>query len=614
MPKEIKNYRPCFLTGNEYLSFPEILPLTGSINSINLLHLGACGLLEFRGSKGSPFLKPFLQIDGKEINLAGKLRWLYLDNWIPAFYMETDKLSLNGAVVAPPGYRGGVCVLCFRNRGEKAIRIKLGWRGSWGSFCRTVFQRQKLAVERRVFFNSWTGGLVLEARVGAPLAAVALAPSPGSVKIQEPRGRKDLFSYTAAAAFVVEAGKRKSITLYLAANLDGDGAATTLVDLKRWGSRRLFSLTRSWLQKHRIHLEVPRLNRVLNRNLFFNYFYALGRSIDTDKWVPVTSRSPRYYVSGAFWSRDALLWSFPGLLLLDKETSRQVLLEVFGRHLDRAGEHAHYINGVVLYPGFELDQLAAYFLAIKRYLDFTQDHSILRENVVKAGLKTLLNKIMERRDPVTGLFSTFLDPSDDPVKYPFLVYNNALIFCSLEFLSSLQERKLWAADDVDNPDLKALAAVLKEAIYRHGVVEGPFGPMFAWAVDGRGRFQLYDNPPGSLQLLPHYGFCREDDDIYLNTVKWIRSSYNPYFHRGEPFAETGSIHARNPWPLGAANDLLAKNEGAEEFFCRARLDNGFACETVHPAGGWATTGLAFASAAGFISYALWWRFSRKESP
>ncbi len=32
----------------------------------------------------------------------------------------------------------------------------------------------------------------------------------------------------------------------------------------------------------------------------------------------MTSRSRSYYVCAAYWARDACLWSFPGLLLVDR--------------------------------------------------------------------------------------------------------------------------------------------------------------------------------------------------------------------------------------------------------------------------------------------------------
>jgi len=167
-------------------------------------------------------------------------------------------------------------------------------------------------------------------------------------------------------------------------------------------------------------------------------------------------------------------------------------------------------------------------------------------------------------------------------------------------------------DDLGEQSLGELAAQLKEAICKHGVVKGPFGRMFAWAVNGQGEYQLYDNPPGSLQLLAYYGFCAKNDEEYTNTVKWIRSRHNPYFHTQGPLVEAGSLHAGNPWPLSAANDLLALNKGAFDFLSRARMDNGFACETVHPIKGHASTGLAFASAAGFLAHAIWWRMKGKD--
>jgi uncharacterized protein len=66
----------------------------------------------------------------------------------------------------------------------------------------------------------------------------------------------------------------------------------------------------------------------------------------------------------------------------------------------------------------------------------------------------------------------------------------------------------------------------------------------------------------------------------------------------------GSLHSGNPWPLGACNDLLALNVSALDFLKRVKMDNGFFCETVDPETGTVSTGAAFASAAGFLAYAL----------
>jgi hypothetical protein len=529
VPVGSEDYHRRILTGNEYISVPEIIPETGGIASLNVLHMASCGLLEFCGGKGKPLVEPFLRVNGQECELKGRLRWYYRNHWEPGFYGQGKQWKLQGRIFAPPGHRGGIYVLSLKNTGTGSLEIDIGWRGIWGSINRTVFKRKPLGEKRRLFFDRWTGSLILEADSGIPLAA-------------------------------------------------------------------------------------PHLEGLFHRNLFFNYFYALGRTLDAEQWAPVTSRSPHYYVSAAFWSRDALLWSFPALLLVEKSTAREVLLVVFKRHLERAGEHSHYLNGILLYPGFELDQLCAYFLALKHYLEFGSDFSILLEEPIRHGLGLLVQKLLSRKDPRTGLYSTFLDPSDDPVCYPFLIYDNALTWCVLQFLASLQERDLLEVkigDGTEEPNFREMAQQLRAAIYEHGLVSGPNGLMFAWAVNGCGDFQLYDNPPGSLQLLAYYGFCSREDEIYVHTVNWIRSGQNPFFHVKGPLVEAGSLHAANPWPLAAANDLLALNRGGADFLGKVSMDNGFACETVHPEKGFATTGQAFASAAGFLAHAIWWRYKRE---
>ncbi len=599
--------KPLYLTGNEYLSLPEI-GAGGEIKSINVLHMGARGLLEFRGTADQPLLAPFITVDGKEALCPGSLSWSYCHDWIPCFEVyAAGRYTIEGDIFAPPGHRGCCCRLRLTNLSNIPLVVEMGWRGCWSEFNHLIFSSRPVTGERVVEYNSWTGSLVLEARSGLPLAALALALTAEHEKEERPSWdfrsppRKPA-SYQGTIRMEATPGSSCLLTLYAAVNLEADGAGTTAMDLKRHGGAALALETERQLAERRIDLPDSAAAAALNRNLFFNYFYALGRALDDDSLVPVTSRSPRYYVSAAYWSRDTLLWSFPGLLLADKAASRELLLTVFHRHLARAGEHAHYINGVLLYPGFEMDQLAAHFLALERYESVTGDLTLLDEKIICRGLKLLTEKALEQFDPASGLYRTFLDPSDDPVLYPFLIYDNALLQCAFAYLADLQSAGRW-----DNPaDFAGLALALQQEIYRHGTVKGPGGIMFAWAVDGKGRFQLYDNPPGSLQLLAFYGFCSLKERIFRNTVAWIRSPNNPHFHRDSPFSEAGSLHAPNPWPLAACNDILACNEGGNDFLLRASMDNGFCCETVDPETGEAATGAAFASAAGFLAHALWW--------
>lgn len=627
---ELTEEETLFLTGNEYLSLPEI-GTAGEIRSVNVLHMGARGLLEFRGTAEHPLLAPFVTIDDEEeALLPGRLTCRYRHDWIPHFEIRTgSRYALEGDLFAPPGHRGCCYRLQLTNLSEAPLKAKVGWRGCWNEFNHLIFNRRPVKGERVIEYNGWTKSLLLEARSGLPLASLALALVAEESSEEEPcwhfseaaRRRRDKNglekknqglepgSYTGSTHLELAPGGSSTVTLYLAVNLEADGAGTTAVDLKRHGSDALAAETERWLEERRIDLTDTAAAAVLNRNLFFNYFYALGRALDDDSLVPVTSRSPRYYVSAAYWSRDTLLWSFPGLLVVDRAVSRELLLTVFRRHLSYAGDHAHYINGTLLYPGFELDQLAAHFLALERYEKVTGDLSLLDEEVISRGLQRLAEKALEQFDPESGFYGTFLDPSDDPVLYPFLIYDNALLQRAFIYLAGLQAAGRW-----EHPlDFAGIAAALQQAIYRHGTVKGPHGIMFAWAVDGAGRFQLYDNPPGSLQLLAFYGFCSYTDRVFRNTVAWIRSPDNPHFHRDCPFAEAGSLHASKPWPLAACNDILAFNEGGVDFLLRAPMDNGFCCETVDPQTGRAATGAAFASAAGFLAHALWWNSRKKSS-
>lgn len=51
----------------------------------------------------------------------------------------------------------------------------------------------------------------------------------------------------------------------------------------------------------------------------------------------------------------------------DAGIARKMLLYVFGRQRRNIGVHSRFIDGTVLEPGFELDELMAPVLALERY-------------------------------------------------------------------------------------------------------------------------------------------------------------------------------------------------------------------------------------------------------
>ena len=130
-------------------------------------------------------------------------------------------------------------------------------------------------------------------------------------------------------------------------------------------------------------------------------------------------------------------------------------------------------------------------------------------------------------------------------------------------------------------------------------------------MDLAGRHNLYDEPPGSLQLLPYYGFCSQSDPIWRNTAALIRSPAYSYSFANSPVAEIGCAHAPYPWILSLCNSLLS-GHAAQAFqeLSWIEMDNGIACESVDPVTGCCTTGAAFATCAGFLCHSM--KYARKE--
>lgn len=668
VPQEEQDQTRYFALANEYVAIPEIRQSDAAIMSVNALLATARGLLELTGrlSEGQeeawPFLQPELKLAGQRIELAGNLEADLIEDWMPRFRGRFQELLLNLTYFAPAGYRGFVAELEIENLGQEGRDCQLGLSGWVGRSFLTVFHRRSLEGSRVVRFYPWTRSLVIEAMTGFPILALAIKGWPegaeftwweeegltgeGPVRPDEvtagamaaangpqrktrpgesgPGGTPEVTAGTDLSRLQLRAdnlssrllgfnlfhtvhlkpGEKRTFAFFITLGTEADGAATAGIDLARRGTARLWPETLEALRLQRRLIADPQLSRRFHQNLFFNFFFARGRTLDTDQLVLVTSRSPRYYVSAAHWSRDSLLWSFPALLLADPSAARAALLAAFALYTKNAGVHALYLDGGILYPGFELDELAAFFVVLERYVSTTGDRAILEEEEVRRGRKTILAKLATQRHPELALYRTFLLPSDDPTQFPYVTYDNALLWAGLRFLTQWYR---WEGEEARAKELEMEAAALKDNLYRYGVVPGPTGPMFAWAFQPGGEHVLYDEPPGSLMLLAYYGFCSPEDPIYENTVSWIKGPHNPYWSGEGFFATPACPHVPHPWVLALANELLAGKEKltALKQVAHASLDNGYACETIDRHSGQLRTGAAFATCAGWLATAIW---------
>jgi len=642
VPEEMEDVESPIVTGNEWVSLPDISRTDAGIATLNVIHMGSRGLVEWVGPEQSsehggpervPFLAPYIVgNEGGAAELGPCFAWERMGDWIPCARTRVltasgDECTLTLIICAPVGERGFIVRFELADLAPtahgRAAHFRVGLAGRWGATLSTIFTRRAMHVVNHAFYSGWTKSLVLEARGASSVAALAVACSrhmewtlSGSdgapaEAVQEPADGSGEIGFSVWTRAVLEPGQTWVADFWFGANADPDGAATTSVHLRRIGYQPALAHTLSWLESRshssrvpaRIAEKAPGAMSRADYNLHFCRFFAHGRAIDTEELVMLTSRSPRYYVSAAFWPRDTFLWAFPAMLASDPAFAREVLVAGFSRHTANMGIHAHYIDGALLYPGFELDQHASYQVALGDYVQRTGDVSILREPAVRAGLAKFEETLAGLRHSNAALYRTFLDPSDDPVRYPYLTYDNALLWRAFASLAEIARR---AGDTVAASRYAGTAQQIHTDVCERLVAEGPFGPMFVWSADLRGGFELYDDPPGSLLLLPYYGFIDRDDVRYVNTVKYVSSKHNPYRVAHGDYPGAGCAHAARPWPMHACNMVMAGIADGEslELISKAPLDGELACESVHEIGGKAATGGAFATFAGYLSVAL----------
>lgn len=575
-------------TGSEQVSLPRVNEINAGVEDLTFLHMASRGLIDLRGGQLEPLMRPFVAQQGVEAELGG-FEWSRLGYWYPRFAARAGALGLEGVILTPVGERGFGYRLRLTNNGAETVETAFGLRGQTGSAWHCVNVDKPIEGALNCYVSGWSGLPVFEQMCGVPL--FALAPICEGECRAEFESAGEGWLWRLERTVRLAPGESAEFTAWWGLGLEEVSAVTSARELQRRGWDWELRRSLAWLAQRSLDLGDEALTRLYNTNLFFCIFFSTGRTLDTEELVLVTSRSPRYYVSAAYWDRDSLLWSFPAVLDADAALAREMLGYVFGRQRRNIGVHSRFIDGTVLEPGFELDELMAPVLALERYVDATCDRSVLADPDVLRGIDGILRKLDAERAEGCELYETFLQPTDDERVYPYITYDNVLVWRALRALGRLFER----------PELTERAERVRRAIYDNCIFDGAF----AWSVDLAGGHDVYDEPPGSLLLLPYYGFCAWDDPVYLKTAEMIRSPDYAYSFAGCEIAEIGCPHAPHPWLLSIGNSLLCGRSGeALEHLRRTRLDNGIACESVDEHTGECTTGEAFATCAGFICHAL----------
>ena len=582
------------VTGNEYLSLPTIRETDGAIEGVTFLYMSLKGMLEIRGDDS--LIAPYLHVNGSPVALSPT--WTRKHCWIPSFETFAEGINLRCTYLTPIAERAFGLRLTVQNTTGHPLPVRFGAQGRWDRTLHQINETTVLPLGRDAKPSGWNNAFVWSQNPGTPMFAFAPVVSdhqPFSHIDQQAQCQWDGFAYDIYRETEVAAEASVTLDVFFGIGYEEVAAATSAKELLRQGFDALYARTDAWLAAREKHVNDPALRLLLNTNLFFAFFYASGRSIDTEELCLMTSRSPRYYVSAAYWDRDSLLWAFPAILIADTDYAREILTYVFTKQARNFGIHSRYIDGTVLEPGFELDELCAPIIALHRYTQVSGDMAFASQPFVQEALRAILRTLNSKKHPVYALYETFLQPTDDLHRYPYLTYDNVLVWRSLHIL----------ADYLNLPELLERAEETRAAILTHCVRDDGEGAYFVWSVDGNGHYDIYDEPPGSLQLLPFYGFCNDRDVIWQRTVRMIRDEKYPLSFAGKPIAEIGCLHAPHPWVLSICNSLLSGHvQSALAHLRLTPMDNGVACESVNEFTGQCETGEAFATCAGFLAFAL----------
>src|SRR6185437_898277 len=416
------------------------------------------------------------------------------------------------------------------------------------------------------------GAVVLEGTATDALAALALAAD------GEAAAAVDGSRYSLRRELRVPARGREQMAFYLAAGPERDGAEATVAVLRRRGWRELLSATRDALRSLEQTTGHSAIDRLINRNLLFAYFYGVGRALDDAQYYLVRSRAPWNGQGLTVRDWEALMWTVPAVQLADPPLARELLLRACELHGYAPGRGVHYFDGTLFEPGFALEGAASYALAVDRYVRDTGDDRIVDEPALADTLYLAAEDLDTRRDKRAPLYSTEVSPSGSPVAHPFSLHANAAVAQAFEVLHRTLDEE--TARGLEDPE------AIRAALNRHFVVENGGHGTFAAATDLAGATSVAADASASLYWLPLYDAVPRHDSTYRRTVKTL-----------DTIPESLARQCARLMGPDAASVL--------RWLRRAPLDGGIAAELVD-ADGRALANGGDAALSGLLAWSAWY--------
>jgi hypothetical protein len=574
---------PWQVTGNHWLALPCIDPADGSLHALGTLHRGARAAIELAGSatfldgRGPPLLRPVVRVSGETLDLgAHGLAWERVNGWIPTFSCTAGGVVVRGTIFAPYGrdadVAGAVYALGVENRRETAATITVSLEGTLGHRQLRVRTPRRAVDAHRVLAGD--GVVVLEGTAQPGLIALALAAD-GDVRIDTSTGEQPRFALH--RELEVAPSARGSVAFYIAAGPERDGAEATVAVMRRRGWTDLLTLTRASLQALEQTVGHEGIDLLINRNLLFAYFYAVGRALDDAHFYLVRTRAPWHGLGVTVRDWEALAWTLPAVQLADPALARELLLRACELHGYAPGNGVHYMDGTLFEPGFSLEGLASFALATDRYIRETGDEHIVDEPVIADTLYGSAEDLAERRDQHVPLYATEVLPSGAPSPHAYTLHGNAVAAQALDVLKrTLDEETARGVED---------AAAVRAALRRHFAIEREGKTTFATAIDLAGQVWTEDDPSASAYWLPLYEAVERHDSAYRRTVRGV----------GVAAHSLSQQCARLMGPETAP---------VLQWLRRAPLDNGFAAEVVDEEGRALQNG-GDASLSALVAWSAW---------
>ena len=577
---------PWQVTGNHWLALPCIHPVDASLYALGVVSRSARAAIEFSGAadfvagEGPPLMRPAVSIDGEPQEMAaGGIAWERESGWLPSYSARIGDVIVRGWIFAPYGrdadVAGAVYAMTLENRSARDVTVRVALEGVLGHRQQRVRSPRTFDDAHRVIPGA-DDTVILEGAALPSYAALAVGAD-GEAVVEIPADRSG--KWTLRRGLRVPARGRGELAFYIGAGPERDGAQATVAVMRRRGWRELLRATRAALQSFEQATGTDALDRIVNRNLLFAYFYAVVRALDDAHFYFVRTRAP--WNSHGLTVRDweALCWTLRAVQLADSELARELLLRMCELHCYAPGGGVHYLDGTLFEPGFTLEGASAYALAVDRYVADTGDDHIVEDPAVAETLYQAWDDIETRRDGHVPLYSTEVTLSGEPAARPYTAHANAVVAEALDvFKRTLDEKE---AARVEDPE------AVRAALRTHFATSRGANATLNAAVELDKGGDPSDDPVSTLIWLPFYGAISRDDEVYKRTVGALAPS------------------AHSHLATQCARVLGAGSPEVLEWIRRAPLNNGFAAEIVDAEGRAVENG-GDAALAGLLAYTIWY--------